>query len=79
MSGSYLVCPDGAFLTVDTNERPRCRDSQSNSAWELHHTDELTGSTILPPLTLAEGAEIATAILLLFAFAFNWKQARNAG
>lgn len=79
MSGNYLVCPDTANLSIDAGERPRCRDDSGASAWELHHTDSIANTGFLPPLTLAEGAEISTAILLLMAFAFNWKNVRNAG
>lgn len=37
------------------------------------------GGGILPPLTIEQGSLLGGAILMVFAIAYNWKNARRSG
>lgn len=74
MAGNYLVCPDSAVLSVDTGERPRCRDDLGNDAWELHHTSELE---TFPDLSIADANLIGLSLTLTCATAWVWVKLRN--
>ena len=75
MPGYFLVCPADANLTFDTNERPRCRDAATNtvSAWELHHTDELSfGLLDVPEATELQTAFLTSFSIIMIVYLTSW-------
>jgi hypothetical protein len=70
----YLVCPDGATFSATGPLTQWCLNAEGTYAWTVVEAPQ---SSLLPPLSVQDGAELAGAMVLTWAIAWGIRQVLN--